>query len=238
MSKIDYNELVEFVRTHDEYYVAEFMFVDNKRISELEQDLEFTTKTANELIEIKHKLEQQLEEKNKEIKELKQNLTKKSQQIKKSKQTIKEKNSFGLALFATLYELLEEIDPENVSSRISFCTRQKKSLYDDTYKTIRNLQHRLEEKDKEIEDLSLQIANFNSKITQMEEQDMIFHNQLAIHELEKVKNLAVVLLEGFCHSIHYSQKEFRGHRYIEFYDLIRGIDNQIKELKGEQYDKK
>ena len=62
MSKIDYNELVEFVRTHDEYYVAEFMFADNKRIAELEKDLEFTTKTANELIEIKHKLEQELAE--------------------------------------------------------------------------------------------------------------------------------------------------------------------------------
>ncbi len=62
MSKIDYNELVEFVRTHDEYYVAEFMFADNKRVAELEQDLEFTTKTANELIEIKHKLEQELAE--------------------------------------------------------------------------------------------------------------------------------------------------------------------------------
>ena len=62
MSKIDYNKLVEFVRTHDEYYVAEFMFADNKRIAELEKDLEFTTKTANELIEIKHKLEQELAE--------------------------------------------------------------------------------------------------------------------------------------------------------------------------------
>lgn len=62
MSKIDYNELVEFVRTHDEYYVAEFMFADNKRIAELEKDLEFTTKTANELIEIKHKLEKELAE--------------------------------------------------------------------------------------------------------------------------------------------------------------------------------
>ena len=61
MSKIDYNELVEFVRTHDEYYVAEFMFADNKRIAELEQDLDFTTKTANDLIEIKHKLEQELD---------------------------------------------------------------------------------------------------------------------------------------------------------------------------------
>lgn len=33
-----------------------------KRIAELEQDLEFTTKTANALIEIKHKLEQELAE--------------------------------------------------------------------------------------------------------------------------------------------------------------------------------
>lgn len=33
-----------------------------KRIAELEQDLEFTTKTANDLIEIKHKLEQELAE--------------------------------------------------------------------------------------------------------------------------------------------------------------------------------
>ena len=33
-----------------------------KRNAELEKDLEFTTKTANELIEIKHKLEQELAE--------------------------------------------------------------------------------------------------------------------------------------------------------------------------------
>lgn len=38
-----------------------------KRIAELEQDLEFTTKTANELIEIKHKLEQELAVKDKMI---------------------------------------------------------------------------------------------------------------------------------------------------------------------------
>ena len=34
----------------------------DQRIAELEKDLEFTTKTANELIEIKHKLEQELTE--------------------------------------------------------------------------------------------------------------------------------------------------------------------------------
>ena len=74
MSKIDCIDLVEFVRTHDEHYVADFMLEYIKRISELEKDLEFTTKIANELIEIKHKLEQQLKqqliEKDKEIKKL------------------------------------------------------------------------------------------------------------------------------------------------------------------------
>lgn len=58
------------------------------------------------------------------------------------------------------------------------------------------------------------------------------NTQLAIQELEKVKELAVRLLDGFCHSINYSKKEFRGHRYVDFYDLIRGIDNQITELGG------
>ena len=36
------------------------MKIYEKYVAKLEQDLEFTTKTANELIEIKHKLEQEL----------------------------------------------------------------------------------------------------------------------------------------------------------------------------------
>lgn len=38
------------------------MKIYEKDVAELEQDLEFTTKIANELIEIKHKLEQELAE--------------------------------------------------------------------------------------------------------------------------------------------------------------------------------
>lgn len=38
------------------------MKIYEKYVAKLEQDLEFTTKTANELIEIKHKLEQKLAE--------------------------------------------------------------------------------------------------------------------------------------------------------------------------------
>lgn len=54
MSKIDYNELVEFVRTHDEYYVAEFMLADNKRIAELEQELAELKEKAIDRPKFKH----------------------------------------------------------------------------------------------------------------------------------------------------------------------------------------
>ena len=43
-------------------YLKELLKQKDQRIAELEKDLEFTTKTANELIEIKHKLEQELAE--------------------------------------------------------------------------------------------------------------------------------------------------------------------------------
>ena len=39
MSKVDYNKLVEFIKEHDEYYIAEIMFGNQKRIAELEQEL-------------------------------------------------------------------------------------------------------------------------------------------------------------------------------------------------------
>lgn len=58
--------------------------------------------------------------------------------------------------------------------------------------------------------------------------------QLAINELEKVKKFAENLLEKFCSSWEYHQKYMRGHRHIEYYDLIQGIDNRIKELKREK----
>lgn len=48
-------------------YLKELLKQKDQRIAELEQDLEFTTKTANELIEIKHKLEQELAIKDKMI---------------------------------------------------------------------------------------------------------------------------------------------------------------------------
>ena len=50
------------VEPYENWELREDLSQKDQRIAELEQDLEFTTKTANELIEIKHKLEQELAE--------------------------------------------------------------------------------------------------------------------------------------------------------------------------------
>ena len=60
--KIEYTDTINYVVTTQPDLVAGYIDELNERIAELEQDLEFTTKTANELIEIKHKLEQELAE--------------------------------------------------------------------------------------------------------------------------------------------------------------------------------
>ena len=50
------------VEPYENWELREDLSQKDQLIAELEQDLEFTTKTANELIEIKHKLEQELAE--------------------------------------------------------------------------------------------------------------------------------------------------------------------------------
>ena len=56
-------DLEKFIERYPTYIEAlEMLEQKDQRIAELEQDLKFTTKTANELIEIKHKLEQELAE--------------------------------------------------------------------------------------------------------------------------------------------------------------------------------
>ena len=65
---LDNNDnVIDFEDKTDKYCLSQedvcnLLNKQQQRIAELEQDLEFTTKTANELIEIKHKLEQELAE--------------------------------------------------------------------------------------------------------------------------------------------------------------------------------
>ena len=106
----------------------------------------------------------------------------------------------------------------------------KEDLCPNCYDYFKQLKRQLKEKDKEVEMLkhTLNLYNLRHKGSVLPN-----INQLAIQELEKVKIMAGDLLEKFCSSWEYHQKYMRGHRHIEYYDLIQGIDNQIKELKGE-----
>ena len=125
----------------------------------------------------------------------------------------------------------------------SFTEEDVEGLIEDRDKTIKFLKKELAEKDKEIERLK-NLFKLNNEVV-MNQGNEIFdlrvqvlqqkqnQTQLAIQELGKVKVLAEKLLEDFCNSWQYNQRSLRGHRHIEYYDLIQGIDNQIKELKGE-----
>lgn len=140
------------------------MKIYEKDVAKLEQDLEFTTKTANELIEIKHKLEQELAE-------------------------LKEKDNYHLR-----YGLAGADE------------------------TIANLKKQLEEKDKEIERLNtiiglsqLQVSEKDRLNTSVNINSLQYNQtQLAIRELEKVKNFV------------------DGRTYCADY-----INKRIQDLKGE-----
>lgn len=103
-------------------------------------------------------------------------------------------------------------------------------------KQLVELQKQLEEKQKTIDEINKEfvqavhdwktlckkkdkeIIELENKISSMEEQDMIFYNQLAIQELEKVKN----------YICDYS--EITGQAWSH---TLRFLNNRINELKGE-----
>lgn len=60
------------------------------------------------------------------------------------------------------------------------------------------------------------------KIALLEEQDEIYHNQLAIEQLEIIKEKAME-----------QQSNGWGIKYKDRWDIIMDIDKQIKKLKGE-----
>ena len=110
----------------------------------------------------------------------------------------------------------------------------KEDLCPNCYDYFKQLKQQLAEKDKEIE-LLKHLGNHEITVEMFKENTklIIEKRQFAISELEKVKKLTENLLEKFCSSWEYHQKYMHGHRHIEYYDLIQGIDNRIKELKGE-----
>lgn len=132
---------------------------------------------------------------------------------------------------------------------MKFCAKCYHQIFgkDNQQTEITQLKQQLVEKDKEIERLKVfeKAYYFNQlqasqediqQFQQLANQSAVNINHIAITELEKVKVLAEKLLEDFCNSWQYNQRSLRGHRHIEYYDLIQGIDNQIKEIKGEKDD--
>ena len=70
-------------------------------------------------------------------------------EILELKQQLAEKDKNALALFSALYDILEEQDPENVSSRIDYLTKQNNGTISDFYKEHKVLKQKLEEKDQD-----------------------------------------------------------------------------------------
>lgn len=128
-----------------------------------------------------------------------------------------------------------EVNGCSIVNGMKFCAKCYQETFgkDNQQNEIQQLKRQLAEKDKEIE-LLKHLGNHEITVEMFKENTklIIEKRQFAIQELEKVKKLTENLLEKFCNSWEYNQKYMRGHRHIEYYDLIQGIDNQIKELKG------
>ena len=118
-----------------------------------------------------------------------------------------------------------------------YASEIKNDLCPNCYDYFRQLKQQIEEKDKEIEKLKQQytiLENENGKLTtelimgkyKKAQKEVSFGKQLAIHELERVKEDC------------FNQKELVdfGHVacfMVDIADILEIINNQIKELRGE-----
>ena len=169
------------VEPYENWELREDLSQKDQRIAELEKDLEFTTKTANELIEIKHKLEQELAEKQNTINEINKEFVQavhdwKTLCAEKDKEIahLKEMDNYHL-----LYELAGADE------------------------TIANLKKQLEEKDKDKTRLAIQELE---KV-----KDTLKHFcEIHSDEFYGVKSQVKGIEQNVCESIDYQIKEFKG----------------------------
>lgn len=177
---------------------------------------------------------------------LREDVANKEKRIVELKQQLAEKEKNALALFSALYDILEEQDPENVSSRIDYLTKQNNGAISDFYKEYKVLKQELEEKDKaienwktmyksvvqtcyndkeEIERLNKKLAEKEKEIEYQESMKILAvenQNKKAIEQLEKVKGLIA----------NHTQELWTCENDDIDVVLYEEIDNQINELKG------
>lgn len=125
-------------------YYLDIVKEKDQRIAELEQDLEFTTKTANALIEIKHKLEHQLAEKDIRIEELEgqfayececnKQLVELQKQLEEKQNTIDEINKEFVQAVHDWKALCAEKDKEIEEKMMSFEKRCQEYYKSDEFK--------------------------------------------------------------------------------------------------------
>ena len=182
------------------------------KIANLEAKLAESEEQLKEELVEKKCLERALSACNRQNDEFSDMIKKLVNEKEELKQQLSEKEKNALALFSALYDILEEQDPENVSSRIDYLTKQNNGAISDFYKEHKVLKQKLEDKDKEIE------YQESMKILAVENQ-----NKKAIEQLEKVLKILeekqFYKKEDTAYCVHPAQ-------------IAEHIDNQIKQLKG------
>lgn len=153
----------------------------------------------------------------------------KDMEIEQLKQQLAEKEKNALALFSALYDILEEQDPENVSSRIDYLTKQNNGAISDFYKEHKVLKQQLADKTLTIEQINKAFIENRSLWKGKYEQSNQDKISFAVKQLEKLKK------EFNARKLEYITMETKTHIYGLRIDRINElIENQINELKGEK----
>lgn len=176
-------------------------------------------------------IEEKLKEKYQQIDQLKQQLKDKDKEIKSLIADYEKRISQEQELMSNMEQQLAEKQKtiDEINKEFVQAIHDWKTLCAEKDKEIERLKNLFELNNEVVINQGKEIFDLRVQVLQQKQNQ----TQLAINELEKVKMVAGDLLEKFCSSWEYHQKYMRGHRHIEYYDLIQGIDNQIKKLKGE-----
>lgn len=119
------------------------------------------------------------------VEDVKRRLEQKDQQIGELKKQLEEKDRNCLALFSALYSVLEKQDPENVSTRIDFLTKQDNSKINDIYKEWRVLKQQLADAEEHIDSLELQLRRQYQLVDKLVKENNKLKNQNHKHKGEK-----------------------------------------------------
>lgn len=140
----------------------------------------------------------------------------------------------------------------NLKKQLAEKDKEIKSLIADYEKRISqeqelmsNMEHRLVEKQNTIDEINKEFVQAvhdwkalckkkDKEISKLQASCQQVKTQLAIQELEKVKEFALNNVSKFTNSNEYrANQNWRGLRPVNYYELQDFIDNQIKVLKGE-----